>query len=199
MQLSLFDGGRPTFDPFAEPPERRALEDGAWVEYLPAWLDGHASLMRDLLAQTEWRHERRRMYDRVVDVPRLTAPAPENNAAGRLIKSMAATLCARYRSDLGQVSLAYYRDGRDSVAPHGDKIGVHRSDTVIAIVSLGAPRRFSLKRVSGRQHHAYSLGWGDLLVMGGTCQRTWLHGVPKVAHADPRISLVFRPSPRGLD
>ena len=95
MQLSLFDAGTPAFDPFGEPPERRELADGAWVDYQPAWLDGHASLMRDLVENTAWRHERRQMYDRMVDVPRLTAPAPREGESGRLIRSMVATLCAR--------------------------------------------------------------------------------------------------------
>lgn len=87
----------------------------------------------------------------------------------------------------------FARDGRDSVAMHGDKMGPLVDDTIVATVSVGSPRRFLMRSVSGGYRQAFSLGWGDLLVMGGTCQRTWQHGVPKLAHADPRISIMFRP------
>jgi len=48
--------------------------------------------------------------------------------------------------------------------------------------------------VGGGASIPFHLGGGDLLVMGGTCQRTWRHGIPKVAQAGPRIALMFRPS-----
>lgn len=60
-------------------------------------------------------------------------------------------------------------------------------------VSLGEPRRFLLERNEGGKTVAFSLGWGDLIVMGGSCQRTWKHGLPKVAHAGPRLVVMFRP------
>ena len=63
----------------------------------------------------------------------------------------------------------------------------------MAIVSLGAPRRFLLRPAGGGTSRAFDLGWGDLLVMGGTCQRTWEHAVPKMASAKPRMSVQFRP------
>ncbi len=193
MQLSLFGGRMPSGHADADDVQRRELPEGAWVDYQPEWLSGHLTLMAELIASASWRQERRLMYERVVDVPRLTAPAPEEGEIGQLIRSLSEMLGQTYKVDLSQVSLAYYRNGQDSVAPHGDRIGARRCDTTIAIVSLGAPRRFTLRRVAGPGNFSYSLGWGDLLVMGGSCQRTWLHGVPKVAHADPRISLVFRP------
>ena len=105
---------------------------------------------------------------------------------------MASTLARHYGVDFAGITLAWYRDGRDSVAPHGDRIGRLCEDTVIAIVSVGAPRRFLLHPVASGRSRIFSLGWGDLLVMGGSCQRTWLHSVPKVARADPRISVQFR-------
>ena len=88
--------------------------------------------------------------------------------------------------------LAWYRDGRDSVAMHGDRIGRRIADTVVAILSLGAPRRFLLKPAAGGRSLRFDLGRGDLLVMGGACQRTWRHGIPKVKSAGPRISIQFR-------
>jgi alkylated DNA repair dioxygenase AlkB len=105
---------------------------------------------------------------------------------------MSATLAGHYGVSFEGITLAWYRDGKDSVAPHGDRIGRRCEDTIIAIVSVGAPRRFLLHPVASGRSLTFSLGWGDLLVMGGSCQRTWLHSVPKVARADPRISIQFR-------
>ena len=74
---------------------------------------------------------------------------------------------------------------------HGDKMGV-LSETIIG--SLGRrPRRFVMRANRGGDSIGFNLGWGDLLVMGGTAQATWQHGVPKLAHAGPRISIIFRP------
>jgi alkylated DNA repair dioxygenase AlkB len=115
-----------------------------------------------------------------------------------LLWRLAATLTQRYQGSLQgaaleSISLAYYRDGNDSVAFHGDKVGRLAADTIVATVSVGAPRRFLLKPNAGGPSLAFDLGWGDLFVMGGSCQRTWQHAVPKRAHADPRISVIFRP------
>src|ERR1700722_8413756 len=90
--------------------------------------------------------------------------------------------------------ICLYRTGDDSVAWHGDTIGRRSHDeTLVAIVSLGAPRRLLLRPKGGGRGHRFSLGHGDLLVMGGTCQRTWEHSVPKTARpAGPRISVQFR-------
>jgi alkylated DNA repair dioxygenase AlkB len=106
---------------------------------------------------------------------------------------MSHALSLRYDTPFHSIAAAYYRDGHDSVAPHGDKMGPLIDDVVIAILSLGGPRRFLLKPVEAGRSKAFSLGWGDLMVMGGTCQRNWLHGVPKVAFANPRVSVMFRP------
>jgi alkylated DNA repair dioxygenase AlkB len=129
----------------------------------------------------------------VVDVPRLLATLPEDGPGHPLLREIAEALSARYRCRLSEISLAAYRDGRDSVAFHGDRMGRHLRDTVVALVSLGAPRRFLLRPVGGGASRAFDLGWGDLLVMGGSCQRTWEHAVPKMASARPRMSVQFRP------
>jgi len=101
----------------------------------------------------------------------------------------------RYGRPLPRVSLAAYRGGQDSVAFHGDRLGPARGDAIVAIVALGARRRFLLRPVGGGRSRALDLGEGDLLVMGGTCQRTWEHGLPKVAHAGLRISVQLRSAP----
>ncbi len=194
MQQSLFGFEDPNYDPTIELARRFPLEHNAWVDHLPGWLEGHDTVFRGLQQEAVWTRQRRPMYDRTVDVPRLLATPPEAGDLKDLLADLAEALSHHYDADLRSVSLVWYRDGRDSVAFHGDKVGRNLDDCVIAIVSLGTPRRFLLKPVSGGPSMAFSLGWGDLLAMGGSCQRTWQHGVPKVKHAQPRMSIVFRPS-----
>ena len=78
------------------------------------------------------------------------------------------------------MSANLYRDGRDSVAWHGDRVGPRGHETVVAILSLGSPRRFLLRPRGGGPSLRLTPAAGDLLVLGGTCQRTWQHCVPKV-------------------
>lgn len=179
--------------------ERIPLSRGAWVDvrrgYLPDADDVFDTLVRDV----PWRAERRQMYERVVDVPRLVhtylkddeLPHPALTATRR-------ALSAHYADELGEpfvtAGCCYYRDGRDSVAWHGDRFGRGRtSDTMVAILSVGDPRKLALRPRGGGESTSIEMGHGDLLVMGGSCQRTWEHAVPKVAHAGPRISVQFRP------
>jgi alkylated DNA repair dioxygenase AlkB len=143
-----------------------------------------------VFAEAPWAHHMRRMYDQVVDEPRLTTrewPDPPP-AVGRLD----AALSHRYGLGIHVVSANLYRDGNDSVAWHGDRIGRLRDETVVAILSLGATRRFLLRPKGGGSSVRLTPNAGDLLVMGGTCQRTWEHSIPKCASAGPRISVMFR-------
>ena len=174
---------------------RTDLGGGAWIDHLPEWVRGHESVLDVLWTTTRWEAHRRRMYDRIVDVPRLVASLPDDGPGHALIPELVAALSARYGRPLDRVSLAAYRDGRDSVAFHGDRLGAARHDAIVAIVGLGARRRFLLRPAGGGRSLAFDLGGGDLLVMGGNCQRTWEHGVPKVAYADLRISVQFRSAP----
>jgi len=179
---------------------RRALIRGAWVDVRPGWLAGSDALFDRLLATVPWRAERRQMYDRIVDVPRLLCfygedqPLPDPALA-----EARDALNVHYGPELGEplctAGLCLYRDGRDSVAWHGDTTGRGATqDTVVAIVSLGSPRALLLRPRGGGSAVRYELGHGDLLVMGGSCQRTWEHAVPKAARATgPRISVQFRP------
>ena len=93
---------------------------------------------------------------------------------------------------LHNVSAGWYRDGNDSVAFHGDRVARERPRALVATISLGHSRRFLIRPKLGGQSRSFSLGHGDLVVMGGSCQRTWEHGVPKVSSAGPRIALMFR-------
>ncbi len=179
--------------------ERTVLTRGAWVDVRRNWLAAADDVLAALVRDVPWRAERRQMYDRVVDVPRLVhtygvgEPLPHP-----LLEQAREALSAHYLPELGEpfvtAGCCYYRDGRDSVAWHGDTIGRGRSqDTMVAIVSFGDPRRLQLRPRGGGGSLAFTLGHGDLVVMGGSCQRTWEHAVPKVAHAGPRFSVQFRP------
>jgi len=219
MQGVLFGAGSPRFDPALPQIRRIELAGGAWIEHHPDWLEGHDRVFEALASRVPWQSQRRQMYEREVDVPRLVARSPEQGPIAELLRSLSQTLSARYRWALESITLAHYRTGRDSVAFHGDKLGRLVDDTIVATLSVGAPRRFllrpasaglnsaalnsaglnsaalnsaALKPVAGSPSIAFDLGWGDLFVMGGTCQRTWQHAIPKRAHADPRISIMFR-------
>ncbi|MEU2542515.1 alpha-ketoglutarate-dependent dioxygenase AlkB [Streptomyces iakyrus] len=180
---------------------RTHLGFGAWLDVLPGWLNGSDVLFEHLAAEVPWRAERRKMYDNVVDVPRLLAfYGVDDRLPHPVLTEAREALSTHYGEELGEpfttAGLCYYRDGRDSVAWHGDRIGRGaREDTMVAILSVGAPRDLLLRPVGGgRETVRRPLGHGDLVVMGGSCQRTWEHAIPKSTRATgPRISIQFRP------
>jgi len=193
--------------------ERRDLGDGAWIDVRAGWLAGTGGqersdrgfgtddLLEALMTAVPWRAERRQMYDRVLDVPRLvsfhdlTLDPPPHPAIARL----RVRLNDIYARELGEpftsAGLCLYRDGSDSVAWHGDTVGRSSTeDTMVAILSLGATRVFALRPRAGGRSLRLPQSHGDLLVMGGSCQRTWEHAVHKTAKpTGPRISIQFRP------
>jgi alkylated DNA repair dioxygenase AlkB len=181
--------------------ERTELADGAWVDVRRSWLTGADQLFEQLLRTVPWQGERRQMYDRVVDVPRLLCFYDEHDTLpDPVLVEVRAALDAYYRPQpldrFRTVGMCLYRDHRDSVAWHGDRTGRSSSqDTMVAIVSLGSPRPLLLRpRAGGGTTHRYELGHGDLIVMGGSCQRTWDHAIPKTARpVGPRISIQYRP------
>jgi alkylated DNA repair dioxygenase AlkB len=199
LQPSLFDQ---VADPALKPLDglrRTDLGHGAWVDVLPGWLTGSDALFDRLAAAVPWREETRPMYDRVVSVPRLLCFYGEDDPLpDPVLDDARAALDARYGEELGEpfrtAGLCYYRDGRDSVAWHGDTIGrASTEDTMVAILSVGAPRELLLRARSGGARMRHALGHGDLLVMGGSCQRTWEHAVPKRSKpVGSRISIQFR-------
>ena len=180
-------------------PQRRTLTRGAWVDVQRDVVGDADEVFAALVADVPWRAERRQMYDRLVDVPRLVHTygigAELPHATLELARE---ALSDHYEPELGErfrtAGCCYYRDGRDSVAWHGDTIGRGKlEDTMVAILSFGDPRRLALRPRGGGESITVEMGHGDLVVMGGSCQRTWEHSVPKVAHAGPRISVQFRP------
>jgi len=196
--LELLDEGAPT--PGRLAPERFGLTRGAWVDVQRGWLSGSQELFDRLLREVPWRAERRQMYDRTVDVPRLLCFYAEEAALpDPALAAAREVLSEHYAGELGEPfltsGLCLYRDGRDSVAWHGDTIGRGAThDTMVAIVSLGSARPLLLRPRGGGEALRFSVGHGDLIVMGGSCQRTWEHAIPKLAAgAGPRISVQFRP------
>jgi alkylated DNA repair dioxygenase AlkB len=199
-QLGLFGNEPPSIDASFAGLERTALSDDAWFEYAPGWLAGHESVFT-LLGQTvHWRREKRTMYEHIVDVPRLVASLPDDGPVPPIVAEAQAAISTRYGESFTRVSLGYYRNGQESVAWHGDYVARNLPSALVATISVGAPRRFLLRPKGGGRSLSLRLGWGDLLVMGGSCQRTFEHSIPKVASASPRIAVMLRPvweSPAG--
>ncbi|MEU7618647.1 alpha-ketoglutarate-dependent dioxygenase AlkB [Micromonospora rifamycinica] len=196
--LDLADAG-PTLTPLAGL-RRRVLTRGAWVDHLPGWVHGSDAVLDTLRTGVPWRAERRTMYDAEVDVPRLLCwYGPDRPLPHPLLTTARTALSRHYAAELGEpfvtAGMCLYRDGRDSVAWHGDTIGRSaHTDTMVAIVSFGSPRPLLLRPRGGGETLRFPLGHGDLVMMGGSCQRTWEHAVPKTARAvGPRVSVQFRP------
>jgi alkylated DNA repair dioxygenase AlkB len=202
FQGSLLDSSKEAgLGPLGATVRRTVLAHGAWLDVRPGWITGADALFERVASAVSWRAERRMMYDRVVDVPRLLCfYGEEQDLPDPVFTAARDVLSAQYRPELGEpfrtVGLCLYRDGRDSVAWHGDTTGRGGTeDTVVAIVSLGTPRALLLRPRDGSGPVLrHDVGHGDLLVMGGSCQRTWEHAVPKSARVTgPRISVQFRP------
>lgn len=201
-QSSLLDlEDAPAFGELGATVQRIPLSFGAWVDVRPGWLSGADEAFDQVRAAVPWKEELRKMWDNVVAVPRLTkyydsdAPLPLP-----VLDEARDRLSAHYRPELGEdftsAGCCLYRDGRDSVAWHGDTVGRGSThDTMVAILGLGAARPLCLRpRGGGQTAYRIPLGHGDLAVMGGSCQRTWEHAIPKTAKpVGPRISIQFRP------
>ena len=194
-QANLFGDASPR--PGCAPVERVDLGAGAWLDHAPAWLDGSDSLLQQLVDTAPWGQRQRFMYEGMVDEPRLTTGWSERSGWDGCPDTVLAVrdlMTERYGRRFDSVHCNLYRDGHDSVAWHGDNVRKTLREPVVAILSLGERRRFLLRPVGGGRSRRYDLGAGDLLVMGGTCQHTWQHTVPKVRHAGARISVTFRHS-----
>ncbi len=190
-------GGAPFHD--LHRTERTQLGAGAWIDVNRGWMRNGFDLIDGLLAMNDWRAEQRQMYDRVVAVPRLLRLYGSGVVVpwAPLVEARS-LLSDHYHGTLGEglvsTGMCLYRNGRDSVAWHGDTIGRGAThDTIVAILSLGASRTFALRPRGGGASIRFRLDHGDLIVMGGSCQRTWEHAIPKTARTTgPRVSIQFR-------
>ncbi len=196
LQGSLFDGGEPEADTSFAGLRRIELDASSWVEHVPGWLRGADELFARLLATGRFEQREVWMYDRRVLEPRLTAGWSADVEAAELpaaLREISAVLSDRYGVGFDRIWVNLYRDGRDSVAWHGDRNRHTHRNPLVATVSLGARRRFLLRPRGGRTAHTLRLGSGDLVVMGGACQHDWEHTVPKEVKAvGARMSVTLR-------
>jgi alkylated DNA repair dioxygenase AlkB len=175
--------------------QRIELDEESWVDHSPDWVSGADRLFGEILESRRWEQRSRRMYDKRVQEPRLTAPWSVESGEPlepHILEEIRLLLSERYERRFDSVGFNLYRDGRDSVAWHSDRISKEIEDPIVALVSIGERRKFLLRPKGGGASRAFVLGGGDLLVTGGQTQRAWEHSVPKVARAGPRISLAYR-------
>ena len=176
------------------------------IVYTPNFLDPAtaAGWFNELRSAVDWRTMRRQMYDREVDVPRLVASYRLDQATEAIpqgIRDAAQRVTEAVGEPFNSVGLNLYRDGRDSVAPHNDHLYELRAGFSIALLSLGATRRMTIraKSVPRRVFHV-DLEAGSLLVMNYATQQHYDHGVPKTNKpVGERISLAFRVKPSRSD
>lgn len=207
FQSSLFDDldADPELEPLQGSVRRIDLADGAWLDIRPGWVTNSDALFERLAQRVPWQADKREMYDRVVEVPRLVSWfGPQDVFPDPVLERAQDDLNAYYGRPTDQVfetaGLCFYRTGDDSVAWHGDRVGraINR-DTMVAILSVGAARTLSLRPKGGGETQRFAVGHGDLVVMGGSCQRTHEHAILKTRQAvGPRISIQFRPYWRRL-
>ncbi|MFM7535359.1 MAG: alpha-ketoglutarate-dependent dioxygenase AlkB [Acidimicrobiales bacterium] len=193
-QPSLFGLIEPDFDRTFAGIARIWLDEECWLDVFPHWLSGADHVFAELVARVSWRARRVPMFGRVVTEPRLSAWWSRTDGPVPLpvLEGIRVALDGRYGVRFDSIGFNLYRSGADSVAWHGDRLASWQPVPTVAIVSVGSPRPFSIRPRGGGMSHTFLLGRGDLLVMGGRCQERWEHAVPKVAVADPRLSITFR-------
>jgi alkylated DNA repair dioxygenase AlkB len=195
FQPSLLSAERVSFDRAIAQAERRWLDESAWIDIAPDWIQGSDALFEEVMRSRAWGQRERLMYGRELPEPRLTsfwAMSSGEPLVPATLEEVRRSLSNKYGVTFDSVGFNLYRDGEDSVAWHRDRIRPEIPEPVVALVSLGERRRFLLRPYGGGASSSFNLGRGDLLVTGGRTQRTWEHTVPKVARAGPRISLAFR-------
>jgi alkylated DNA repair dioxygenase AlkB len=194
FQAHLFGGGMPTPDPSFRSARRQWLDDTSWIEVVPNWLSGADALYQQLIDTLPWQQRRVPMYQKIVNEPRLVwwwqdgtrEPGPKVLHELRLLVSI------RFGVVFDSIGCNLYRSGRDSVAWHRDSCGTTTEDPTVVMLTLGGTRPFLVRPYGGGPSLALRPSAGDLIVLGGRAQMDWEHSVPKVAHADPRISVIFR-------
>ena len=175
------------------PVERTELDEGSWIDVWRGLATDPGPLLEALTRAADWRQSRTRVDGRWVDAPRLIGTLPDvDSFPARVLRRAGLVLEARYRARFGGFGLLQYRDGRDSIGLHRDRELRFLEDTVSAGLSLGGTRPFVLRPRFGGEEHHFELGSGDAYVMGGRCQADWMHGVPKVDHAAPKVSVIWR-------
>lgn len=199
LPLSIFSGGSPAVAAGVEF-ERFQLDPCCWVDSVHGFIQGADSLFDDLADTLPWSQGQRLMYGKFYDEPRLTSRlALDDDSVPDVVKAAVAYLEGYYDRQFEGLFCNFYRNGTDSVAWHRDNIGKVEVDPLVAIISLGGPRTFSMRSHRDDQTNLRSeptVRWrlesGDLLVMGGATQHHWEHAIHKESEAPPRISLTTR-------
>jgi 2OG-Fe(II) oxygenase superfamily len=192
-QLGLFTSDEMMVDPTFAAAHRIQLDATSWVEHIPGWLIGSEQLLAALVTSAGWEQRDRWMVNRMVVEPRLTAEYTDlADAPEPMLHTAAAALSNHYGVPYDGLWLNFYRDHRDSTGWHGDWPTCKRDECIVPVLSLGATRRFLLKPRQGGRSIVLTPAGGDLIVMGGRCQRDWRHSVPKqAAPAGARVSVNF--------
>jgi alkylated DNA repair dioxygenase AlkB len=172
---------------------RIQLDDTSWVDHIPGWLAGDGELMEALMTQAAWEQRSRWMYTRMVTEPRLTAEYPViADAPLPVLHYLTGVLSAQYGRPYARLWMNWYRDNDDGTGWHADRPADKHDEAVIPVLSLGATRRFLIRPEGGGRSTAIVTHGGDLVVMGGRCQRDYQHSVPKQKQpAGARLSLNF--------
>jgi alkylated DNA repair dioxygenase AlkB len=188
-QLTLFDASETVL----------VDDERGRIAYMPAFIDADTARawFAEIRAGVRWRAERRMMYEREVDVPRLVSHFRLDQPAESVPQAILDAACRvteRVREPFNSVGLNLYRDGRDSVAPHNDHLNEIRKGFSIVLVSLGAARRMSVRAKEAPRRVMYvDLEPGSLFVMSYATQLHYTHAVPKTPdQVGERISLAFR-------
>jgi alkylated DNA repair dioxygenase AlkB len=171
---------------------RIQLDETSWVDHVQGWLAGDGELMETLMEQAAWEQRSRWMYTRMVAEPRLTAEYPVIAAAPQpVLGYLAEVLSAHYGRPYTRLWMNWYRDNNDGTGWHADRPADRLDEAVIPVLSLGATRRFLIRPGGGPSKTIVTHG-GDLVVMGGRCQKDYQHSVPKQKQpAGARLSLNF--------
>jgi alkylated DNA repair dioxygenase AlkB len=172
-------------------PLRIALDATSWVEHISHWYSDDGKLMSDLLETPGWEQRNRWMYNKTVIEPRLTAgytmadvPVPQVRVIGSLLSN-------QFGVPYDSVWMNLYRDQNDSTSWHADRPCL-RSECIVPVLSLGSARRFLIRHKVGGRSIPFIVKDGDLIVMGGRCQKDWVHCVPKEKiQSEARVSINF--------
>jgi alkylated DNA repair dioxygenase AlkB len=190
LPTTLFGLGEPELAPHADW-RRIELDTESWVDVARLCLLGADALLDELCGTLPFHQGQRVMWGNLVDEPRLSCGLPFTGAPP-IVPAIAHAFSTRYGVEFRSCFVNYYRNGDDSVAWHSDREGKIALNPLVAIVSLGGPRRFGVRPKGRGRQHSFLLHSGDVLVMGGACQHRFEHSVPKMSHAAPRVSLSFR-------
>lgn len=185
------------------PVVRTELAQSSWVDLVHGFVPNATEVFGEIHDQVAWGQTEVLRYDKYVPEARLGAGVRADSHP--VLRQTDLHLRSRYRVPFTGVAAILYRTGADFQGLHSDREMRWLDETAIAILVLGERRPFVLRprgdnipveRVPSGSHPddiVLMPGEGDLLVMGGACQREWLHGVPAAPGVErARISLTWR-------